>query len=156
MTSSDTSDTTKASKPESKYTNPITGEAISFSDFIAWKLQSVIRRWWFLMLFTTATGWAWSTRNPTIILWWNMAASYLAIFIESIVGRAMFGQTKADAAILREIAKFSEKDYQVHRQEIQLDERTMALVEEILARIKDLEPVQDDPQEILSSEDNLG
>ena len=28
---------------------------------------------------------------------WNYLASYLAIFVEAIVGRAMFGQTRRDA-----------------------------------------------------------
>ena len=151
MTSSDTSDSMRESKA-GKYTNPITGEPINFSDFIAWKLQSVIRRWWFLLAFTCATAGAWSTRNSSIILWWNLSASYLAIFVESIVGRAMFGQTKADAAILREIAKFSEADFKTHRQEINLDKRTMAIVEEILARVKDLEPEIEEPQEFPPSE----
>jgi hypothetical protein len=142
MTSSDTSATTKESKQKTKYSNPITGEPITFSDFIAWKLQSVIRRWWFLLAFTGATGWAWSTGNATVIMWWNFSASYLAIFVESIVGRAQFGQTKSDAFILREIAKFSEADFKTHRQEIKLDERTIKIVEEILARVKDLEPTE--------------
>jgi hypothetical protein len=154
MTLSDTSATTKATKPKTKYLNPITGEAITFSDHIAWQLQSVIRRWWFLSAFTILTAIAWATGNATIILWWNFGASYLAIFVESIVGRAMFGQTKADAAILRRIDKFSEEDFLTHKREIKLDERTMSIVEEILARVKDLEGnlTKENPQET----DNLG
>lgn len=81
--------------------DPITGDTLTRAEWVSWHIQGIIRRWWFLVAFTLLTILVWSTGNPTYLLWWNLTASYLAIFIENIVGLAMFGQTRRDAVILR-------------------------------------------------------
>ncbi len=86
-----------------KRIDPVTGDMLSFGEYISWLIQGVIRRWTFLLVISGITIGVWLTNNPTALLWWNLAASYLAIFIESVVGLAMFQQTRRDAVIIRRI-----------------------------------------------------
>lgn len=83
--------------------DPVTGDELTAGEYISWQIQGIIRRWVFLVVFLIVTVICWSTRNDTVLLWWNLSASLLAIVIEAIVGRAMFGQTRRDAVILREM-----------------------------------------------------
>jgi hypothetical protein len=62
----------------------------------------------FLGIITIVTILAWTTNNSTVLTWWNLGASYLAIVIESVVGLAMFGQVKRDAICLREVRTISQ------------------------------------------------
>ena len=59
----------------------------------------------------------WYTNNANWGNQWNYLASYLAIFVEAIVGRAMFGQTRRDAQILRELRKMELEDREHHKEE---------------------------------------
>lgn len=86
-----------------KHKDPITGDELTTGEWVSWKIQGVIRRWTFLVAITCVTVVVWSTNNPQALTWWNLCASYLAILIESIVGLAMFSQTRRDAVVLREI-----------------------------------------------------
>jgi len=93
-----------------KYRDPVTDDELSRGEYISWMVQSIIRRWTFLGVVTLLTLLAWSTvfwlsQSGAVLTWWNLCASYLAIVIESIVGLAMFGQTRRDAVILRRIAR---------------------------------------------------
>jgi hypothetical protein len=90
------------------HTDPLTGDKLTTQEWVAWKAQALIRTPYFIGLFTVATVVAWSTRNPDILLWWNLVASSLAIYVEWLVGTAMFGQTKRDAGYIRRIAKLEE------------------------------------------------
>jgi hypothetical protein len=83
--------------------DPVTGDHLTPGERVSWAIQGIIRRWAFLIVVTLITACVWVTRNATALLWWNLGASYLAIVIESIVGLAMFGQTKRDALVIREI-----------------------------------------------------
>lgn len=86
------------------YTDPVTGDELTRSEHISWLLQQyVIRTWTFLIAFTIITIAVIMTFNLGVVGWWNVLASYLAIFVEAIVGRAMYGQTRRDSAILREL-----------------------------------------------------
>ena len=87
-----------------KYRHPVTGEAIGFGQHLSWTIQKAIRRWYFIGVITaiTLTCVVWGTFNFGIIGWWNVWASYMALFIESVVGIAMYEQTRADAKIIRE------------------------------------------------------
>jgi hypothetical protein len=86
------------------YTDPVTGDELTFSEHLSWQLQTyVIRTWWFLITFTLITVATVLTFNLSVVGWWNVLASYLAIFVEAIVGRAMFAQTRRDALIIREL-----------------------------------------------------
>lgn len=85
------------------FRDPITGDALTAGEYISWKIQGVIRRWAFLGIITLLTIICWATRNAEVLTWWNLAASYMALLIESIVGLAMFNQTKRDAVIIRHI-----------------------------------------------------
>lgn len=85
------------------FKDPITKDPLTLGEWISWHIQGVIRRWWFILFYTIATLFVWSTNDPSWLLWWNLAASYIAIFIESVVGLAMFGQTRRDAVILRHV-----------------------------------------------------
>jgi len=104
------------------YRDPMTGDLLTRSDWISWQLQTnVIRRWWFLILFTLITLTCVLTFSITVMAWWNVLASYLAIFVEAIVGRYMAGQTRRDAAVLREIRKIEVEDHSHHLEEEQLE-----------------------------------
>jgi hypothetical protein len=115
-----------------KYVDPVTGDELTRSEHISWRIQtSVIRNWWFLFFFTAVTiacvGAQAATGDANWGNNWNYFASYMAIFVEAIVGRAMFGQTRRDAQIIRELravlnelrtlqsidAKHSAADYEV-------------------------------------------
>jgi hypothetical protein len=118
------------------YKDPITGDSLTLQEYISWKIQGVMRNWFFLITITIATIIAWSTNNITILNWWNLAASYLALVIESIVGLAMFRQTLRDACIIREIRSISqrvdkavEKSSVIHQQTYELAQKIDIIVE---------------------------
>ena len=87
------------------YFHPVTKEPISVGEAISWGIQRAIRRWSFLIGITTITVICviWGAHDFTILSWWNVWASYMALFIESVVGIAMFKQTAADAEVIRKI-----------------------------------------------------
>src|SRR6266851_4007122 len=93
-----------------QYKDPVTGDPLSLGEYISWLVQGIIRRWFFLLLITLATTVAWvvGMAHPQVLIWWNLAASYAAILIESIVGMFMFGQMKRDAVILRHLERLTE------------------------------------------------
>ncbi len=93
-----------------QYKDPVTGDPLSLGEYISWIVQGIIRRWFFLLLITIATAIAWGvgSMQPQVLVWWNLAASYAAILIESIVGMFMFGQMKRDAVILRHLERLTE------------------------------------------------
>jgi hypothetical protein len=88
--------------------DPLTGDNLTTQEWVAWKAQAVIRTPYFIGLFTLATLTIWFTHDPALLLWWNLVASALAIYVEWLVGTAMFGQTKRDAGYIRRIAKLEE------------------------------------------------
>jgi len=97
-----------------KYIHPDTEDVLTFSEQISWKVQGVIRNWWFVIIWTlvTAIWWmqpTWFTDTHAYIKWMNLA-SWLAVTVELIIGIAMIGQTKRDAMILREIRKLTKKE----------------------------------------------
>jgi len=97
--------------PEHKkpFIDPVTGDPLSWGEHVSWMAQGIIRRWIFLGLITVATIVVWALDNPSGLVWWNLAASYLALLIEGTVGIAMFSQTRRDAVILREIRRTVER-----------------------------------------------
>jgi len=88
-----------------KFKHPVTGEPIGLGESLSWKVQNLIRNWTFMFVITgiTITWWSFPYlfHDPNRI-WWNYLASYMAIFIETVVGIAMFQQTKSDAKVIRE------------------------------------------------------
>jgi len=92
-----------------KYVHEATGDVLTFSEQISWKIQGVIRNWYFVILWSTVTfiWWtqpAWFTDTHAYIKWMNLA-SWLAVTVELVIGIAMIGQTKRDAQIIRAIYK---------------------------------------------------
>ena len=94
---------------KTKHTDPATGDSLTTGEYISWLIQGVIRRWTFLIAISIITVLVWTTDNATALTWWNLCASYLALVIESIVGLAMFGQTRRDAVVLREIRAIGQR-----------------------------------------------
>ena len=86
------------------FRHPITGDTIGFGKHISWKIQFSIRNWYFIgtITFITLFCAVWGTIDIGVISWWNVWASYMALFIESVVGISMFEQTRADAKVLRQ------------------------------------------------------
>lgn len=91
-----------------KHRDPVTGDELTGGEYVSWLIQGIIRRWAFLIVISVVTALVWATNNGVALTWWNLSASYLALVIESIVGIAMFSQTRRDAVILRRIAKQEE------------------------------------------------
>jgi hypothetical protein len=91
-----------------EHRDPVTGDILTQGEYISWIIQGIIRRWTFLGLLTVVTILAWITRNETVLLWWNLGASYLALVIESIVGLGMYSQTRRDAVVMREVRAMSQ------------------------------------------------
>lgn len=119
------------------YRDDNTGDVLNFSEYFSWRLQNtVIRRWWFLGIFTTITLACIATGSITVMAWWNVLASWLAIFVESIVGRAMSGQTKRDARIIRDIKNIELEDRQHHEAEDVLEGDVYRMVKEMYADFK--------------------
>ena len=119
--------------------DPATGDLLNYNDYLLYQLQTnVIRRWWFLVAFTVITLACVFTFNVTVMTWWNVLASYLAIFVEAIVGRYMAGQTRRDATILRELRKMELEDREHHADEEQIEgdlhRMVTALYKDLLAR----------------------
>jgi len=86
-----------------KYHHPITGDEIGLGEHLSWLVQARIRRWSFVGYVTAATAICWVIGSPLVLEWWNFSASYMAVFIELVVGIAMYEQTKNDAKVIRKI-----------------------------------------------------
>lgn len=87
------------------FTDPLTGDTLSRSELLSWRLQGLIRRWEFIGGFTLITMALWIVGSPVVLSWWNYSASYLAILIESIVGIGMFASSRRDSVVLREVRR---------------------------------------------------
>ena len=129
-----------------KYRDPYTGDQLTFSEMMSWNIQGVIRRWAFIGSITVATIICWTIDTPRVLLWWNFAASYSALLIESVVGIAVFGQMRRDAQVVRdsariiqEIRKYEAEDAAAHRTGLSVDIETHRLIAEILARLDRME-----------------
>jgi hypothetical protein len=113
----------------SEHRDPVTGDILTGGEYVSWKIQGIIRRWTFLIAITIITIAVWSTANPMALTWWNLCASYLALVIESIVGIAMFSQTRRDAVALREVRAISRHVETMEEQNAALLARIDALLE---------------------------
>jgi uncharacterized membrane protein len=118
------------------YRDPMIGDELTLGEYLSWKIQGVMRNWYFLTMITITTIIVWSTNNDIALTWWNLAASYLALVIESIVGLAMFNQCKRDAVIIREIRAISQrintavdKSNIIHEQTYKLAQQIDTIVE---------------------------
>jgi hypothetical protein len=86
-----------------RFKHPITGEIIGLGEHLSWMAQNAIRRWEFVGVVTLVTVVCWSIQTSSVLTWWNYAASYSAVFIELVVGIAMYQQTRSDAQVIRKI-----------------------------------------------------
>jgi hypothetical protein len=88
------------------------GEELTRSERVSWALQTSIRNFWFIGAITLITivmgirGHVWALDAADT---WNFCMSWLALWIESIVGIAMFNQTQRDAKVLREVREMDVK-----------------------------------------------
>jgi uncharacterized membrane protein YbhN (UPF0104 family) len=88
-----------------QYHDPVTGDVLTLSEFVSWRLQSMIRNWWFIdtiSVITVLMFIKWKVWEHDPLDQWNDAASWLALWVKSCVGIAMFSQTGRDAKIIRE------------------------------------------------------
>ena len=104
-----------------KYIHESTGDVLTFSELISWKVQSIIRNWFFVIGWTviTVVWWIrphWFGDDSSYVKWMNLA-SWLAVTVELIIGIAMIGQTKRDAQIIRHILKLEKQEIE-HLQDL--------------------------------------
>lgn len=92
--------------------DPITGDELAPDEVLLLRLQWVIRRWVFLGAVTLlsagawtyvalSVGWGLGSGPLAVMTWWNVSASYLALFIEGVVGMNNVHQWQRDAIVLR-------------------------------------------------------
>lgn len=87
--------------------DPLTGDPIGRSERLSLFAQWVMRRWSFVLIYTGVTIvwwlkpiWFGDTSSYTH---WQLAASYGALVIESLVGIGMFGWARRDSIYIRKI-----------------------------------------------------
>jgi len=95
-----------------KYQHPITNDEIGLGEHLSWMVQARIRRWSFVGWVTLATATCWVIGSPLVLEWWNYSASYMEVFIELVVGIAMYEQTKNDAKVIRKILKMETSQFE--------------------------------------------
>ena len=118
-----------------KYIHEATGDVLTFSEQISWKIQGIIRNWYFVIVWSTVTfiWWiqpTWFTDTHAYIKWMNVA-SWLAVTVELVIGIAMIGQTKRDAQIIRAIYKILPGIQQALEYIRKLEEREIKMIEEL-------------------------
>ena len=118
-----------------KYIHEATGDVLTFSEQISWKVQGIIRNWYFVIVWSTVTfiWWiqpTWFTDTHAYIKWMNVA-SWLAVTVELVIGIAMIGQTKRDAQIIRAIYKILPEIQQALEYIHKLEEREIKMIEEL-------------------------
>lgn len=94
------------------YRDPNTGDELTRSERVSWGLQSSIRNFWFIgaiTLITIAQGIHGHIWTLGAVDSWNFCMSWLALWIESVVGISMFSQTRRDAKFIRKIHLMEEK-----------------------------------------------
>lgn len=86
-----------------------TGGVIDAGEMASLLVQRMIRRWLFLGIITAITTYIWAVWDP---IWrhspadtWNFFLSWLAIFIEGVVGKFFFAQSVRDAKVIRAILR---------------------------------------------------
>jgi hypothetical protein len=102
--------------PKKTYIHPDTGDELTRTEMVSWRLQGIIRRWTFILMITVITAAIFTfvalhgnADSSSVLFWWNAGASYMALLIESVVGIGMISQTKRDAQILRKMDHILEK-----------------------------------------------
>jgi len=118
-----------------KYIHETTGDVLTFSEQISWKIQGIIRNWYFVILWSTVTlvWWCqptWFTDTHAYIKWMNLA-SWLAVTVELVIGIAMIGQTKRDAQIIRAMYKMLPEIQQALEYIRKLEEREIDMIGEL-------------------------
>jgi len=118
-----------------KYIHETTGDVLTFSEQISWKVQGIIRNWYFVILWSTVTfvWWyqpTWFTDTHAYIKWMNLA-SWLAVTVELVIGIAMIGQTKRDAQIIRAMYKMLPEIQQALEYIRKLEEREIDMIGEL-------------------------
>ena len=92
-----------------KFIHPDTGDVLSFSEQVSWKVQGVIRNWIFVIFWSVLSILWWIKPHwfgdSSSYVHWQLIASFIAVVIELIVGISMLSQTKRDAMIIRHILK---------------------------------------------------
>jgi hypothetical protein len=114
--------------------DPATGDLLPFGERVSWGIQGLIRCWPVVIghvvlsvVWWTHPGWFGDTPD---LPHWMAVYSLLAVVIESIVGLAMFSQTRRDATALREVRAIS-------RRLEQMAAVILADVEQVEAEIED-------------------
>ena len=97
-------------------TDPLTGDHLTAGEHVSWAIQHRMRRWSFLGIITGATLVCWATRNPTVLTWWNLAASYGALVIEGITAMALINQTMRDAVVSRSVRAMEEQNLRMEQE----------------------------------------
>jgi len=99
-----------------KFVHPDTGDVLTPSELVSWKVQGLIRNWWFVIAWTGLSFFWWLKphlfKDSTSYVHWQLLASWLAVTVELIIGIAMIGQTKRDAQIIRHILRLEKTEIQ--------------------------------------------
>lgn len=109
-----------------RFHDPATGDPLSTLEYFTRQTQQSLRSPWFILLFNAATVALLLLGLGTS---WNYFASWLAIMVEWVVGTYMFGQTRRDALVLRQLLAIATRlealEQTAIRKEDQLLEETL-------------------------------
>jgi hypothetical protein len=140
---------------EKKFRDPFTGDKLTLGEKISWQIQTILRRWIFIVIITIGTITCWMDGSTQVLLWWNLVASYMALFIESVVGIAMFAQTRRDAMIIREVHKYEKEDSRVHEKDLSINFYNSELLEETQKTVSELKGELSSIKELILNSNNV-
>ena len=114
-------------------THPLTGDALRPSEVLSFVIQGLMRRWSFVAAYTVFSFVWWAHplwfHDPDLSSW-NRWASLAALWIESVVGIGLFGQTLRDAVHTRRTERLAEQIARTEERTAQILERLEALIEQ--------------------------
>ncbi len=91
------------------YTDPLTGDTLSFGEHMAWKAQGLFRRWSTMALIQVVCVVWLALGDQNARNWWNYSWSDLAIIVENVTMLALFSQTRRDAVVMRETREIARR-----------------------------------------------
>jgi hypothetical protein len=127
--------------PHPEWWDSMDGRPRSLTEKISFAVQGAMRRWTFVFAYTLlSVAWwifpAWFGDNSSYVHW-QLWASYMALFIESVVGIGMFSIQKKDAVILRRELVIAQQQTQLIAQMGQKDRDNQLLLQEIQALVEE-------------------
>ena len=133
----------KSQKPYRRFRDPLTGEPISFTEWVSLMAVNVLRRWTIILFYIglSAAWWAHPAwfHDDAVYTKWMIVFSLLAVINESLIGIGMFSRSNRDSIVLRRVLKYLERGEERDREILALEGRILNLEQSISAEQRELE-----------------